>query len=82
MYRESLKPKYEVYINRNYCDNPFFKADSITGDIIIDQSATISWNIPSWYPIKRYLQYTLGILGSTPNIVSDYSKLHPDYEEE
>jgi hypothetical protein len=65
-----------------YSENPFFKADAITGDIIIDQSATISWNIPSWYPIKRYSQYILGILGSTPNIVSDYSKLHPDYEEE
>jgi len=65
-----------------YSENSFFIADAITGDTIIDQSATVSWNIPSWYPIKRYSQYTLGILGSTPNIVSDYSKLHPDYEEE
>lgn len=65
-----------------YSETSFFIADAITGDTIIDQSATVSWNIPSWYPIKRYLQYTLGILGSTPNIVSDYSKLHPDYEEE
>jgi hypothetical protein len=65
-----------------YSENSFFVADAITGDTIIDQSATVSWNIPSWYPIKRYSQYTLGILGSTPNIVSDYSKLHPDYEEE
>jgi len=65
-----------------YSENSFFIADAITGDTIIDQSATVSWNIPSWYPIKRYSQYTLGILGSTPNIVSDYSKLRPDYEEE
>ena len=65
-----------------YSENSFFIADAITGDTIIDQSATVSWNIPSWYPIKRYSQYTLGILGSTPNTVSDYSKLHPDYEEE
>jgi hypothetical protein len=65
-----------------YSENPFFKADAITGDIIVDQSATISWDIPIWYPIKRYSQYILGILGSTPNVVSDYSQLHPDYEEE
>lgn len=65
-----------------YSENSFFIADAITGDTIVDQSATVSWNIPSWYPIKRYSQYTLGILGSTPNVVSDYSKLHPDYEEE
>jgi len=32
-----------------------------------------------WVAIPRYDQYQMGILGSTPNLVEDYSAIHPDH---
>jgi hypothetical protein len=44
--------------------------------------ATPNWLPPKWYPLDRAEQYQMGLLGSTPNVVSSYGKLMNDYEEE
>jgi hypothetical protein len=44
--------------------------------------ATPNWLPPKWYPLDRAEQYQMGLLGSTPNVVDNYSKLMNDYEEE
>ena len=41
-----------------------------------------NWLPPSWFPMDRYDQYQLGLLGSTPNVLSTYDNLMKDYEEE
>jgi hypothetical protein len=45
-------------------------------------AATPNWLPPKWYPLDRAEQYQMGLLGSTPNVVSSYDKLMNDYEEE
>ena len=45
-------------------------------------SATPNWNPPMWLPIDRYTQYQMGLFGSTPNFVQDYSRIRPDYQED
>jgi hypothetical protein len=45
-------------------------------------AATPNWLPPKWYPLNRAEQYQMGLLGSTPNVVSSYGKLMNDYEEE
>jgi hypothetical protein len=48
----------------------------------IATNSSPNWNPPRWIPIPRYEQYQMGLLGSTPNVVSDYSQMHPDHEED
>lgn len=81
------EPYYIPIVNESsdyvaYNEDPVFKVDPITGDTFYDSTPQIKWNIPKWYPIRRFTQYQLGLLGSTPNIVSSFSALRPDYEEE
>ena len=45
-------------------------------------NATPNWLPPKWYPIERFDQYQLGLLGSAPYEVDSYSNLLKDYEEE
>lgn len=45
-------------------------------------TATPNWLPPKWYPLDRAEQYQMGLLGSTPNVISSYGKLMNDYEEE
>ena len=45
-------------------------------------AATPNWLPPKWYPLDRAEQYQMGLLGSTPNVISSYGKLMNDYEEE
>jgi hypothetical protein len=42
---------------------------------------TINWLPPQWYPLDRYQQYQLGLLGSTPNTVDPNALpyIHPSY---
>jgi hypothetical protein len=81
------EPYYIPLLNESsdysiYNEDPVFKADLITGDIFYDETASTPWSLPIWYPIKRFTQYQIGILGSTPNQIESFSGLHPDYEEE
>jgi hypothetical protein len=41
----------------------------------------INWVPPKWFPISRYEQYQMGLLGSTPNVVSTYDNIYVDYED-
>ena len=41
-----------------------------------------NWIPPKWYPINRYQQYIMGLLGSTPNKVDSYVDLMKEYEED
>ena len=72
----NLNPNY-----KHYASNTAFKVNSLTEQVYYNSSATPTWNLPDWYPISRYTQYEMGLLGATPYVV-EYSDLHPDYEEE
>lgn len=56
-----------------YYDMEFDATPSATPDL--------NWTPPKWFQISRYDQYQMGLLGSTPNIVSNYTNLYPDYED-
>jgi hypothetical protein len=66
----------------SYYSDPVFKVEKFTEDNIYDPQAATPWNLPKWYPINRYTQYSLGFFGTTPNYVTSYQNLHPDYEED
>lgn len=66
----------------SYFEDSVFKINSITGDLFYDSSASTPWFLPKWYPINRFVQYQLGFFGTTPNQISTFEKLRPDYEEE
>lgn len=65
----------------HYADVKAFKVNTLTEEPYYSASATPSWNLPSWYPITKYTQYQMGILGATPYVI-EYSDTYPDYEEE
>ena len=66
----------------HYLTNPVFKKDQYTNKPYYENTIETSWNLPIWYPIDRYSQYQMGLLGSTPYVVDTYDNLRPDYEEE
>lgn len=66
----------------HYLTNPVFKKDQFTNVAYYEDVYSDSWNLPAWYPISRYTQYQMGILGATPYVVDSYNLLRPDYEEE
>jgi hypothetical protein len=77
-----LSPGFNVNPNyKHYASNVAFKVNTLTEQVYYNSSATPTWNLPDWYPISRYTQYEMGLLGATPYVV-EYSDLHPDYEEE
>lgn len=49
---------------------------------IIYNNATPNWSPPQWLAIDRYTQYQMGLFGSTPNFIEDYSEIRPDYQED
>lgn len=66
----------------HYLTDPVFKINQYTNEVYYENVSDTSWNLPKWYPIDRYSQYQMGLLGSTPYIVDSYAQLKPDYEEE
>lgn len=66
----------------HYLTNPVFKKDQFTNKVYYENTTDTSWNLPKWYPILRYTQYQMGLLGSTPYVIDSYNNLKPDYEEE
>ncbi len=72
-----------LYINRtDMYSTPSFTVQYFDGNYATPYSATPDWLPPKWYPINRYDQYMMGLLGSTPMHVSSYQNLMRDYEEE
>jgi hypothetical protein len=82
--------EYSVFSNTNllYEDKvpimatPVFTVNYNDGSQAIPYSATPTWKLPKWYPLDRFDQYQMGLLGSTPNFVATYENLMKDYEEE
>lgn len=72
----------DVEAHNHYLTDPVFKKDQHTNQIYYEPTQETSWNLPLWYPISRYSQYQMGLLGSTPYVVDTYNNLRPDYEEE
>ena len=61
---------------------PSFAYEHSNAEIIYPYNSTPNWLPPQWVPLNRYDQYQMGLMGSTPYYISDYSQLHPDHEEE
>ena len=61
---------------------PAFRYLHSSMESAVNTGATPTWEPPQWVPLPRYDQYQMGLLGSTPDILSNYSDLHPDYEED
>lgn len=61
---------------------PRFTLNYHDGSDATPYQSTPSWSLPKWYPINRYTQYQMGLLGSTPYSVSNYLYLMNDYEED
>jgi hypothetical protein len=61
---------------------PQFAYSHADAEIIYSYNSTPNWSPPKWVPLNRYDQYQMGLMGSTPYYISDYSLLHPDHEEE
>ncbi len=67
--------------NSKIIETPAFKFNHYDMDHLENAPATVNWNPPKWLPLSYYDQYQMGLLGSTPNIVSTYSNIVNDYEE-
>jgi hypothetical protein len=61
---------------------PRFAYNHADAEFIYSYDSTPNWSPPKWVPLNRYDQYQMGLMGSTPYYISDYSLLHPDHEEE
>lgn len=44
--------------------------------------STPNWIPPKWIPMRKFDQYQMGLFGTTPNYISDFSQIHPDSGEE
>jgi len=78
-----LEPRIDFNMrNYYYAATPAFKVNTLTEQPYYNSyAATPSWKLPSWYPIAKYTQYQMGLMGATPYVV-EYTNLRPDYEEE
>ena len=77
-----LQPNLNLNISKgHYAEDKAFKVNTLTEQAYYNASATPTWNLPDWYPISKYTQYQMGILGATPYVI-EYSNTYPDYEEE
>lgn len=78
-----LEPKVDLNLEFYYYGaTPAFKVNSLTEEPYYSSyAATPTWKLPSWYPIARYTQYQMGLMGATPYVVEN-TNIRPDYEEE
>ena len=68
--------------NSQILATPSFAYEHSNAESIYAYNSTPNWSPPKWIPLNRYDQYQMGLMGSTPYYISDYSQLHPDHEEE
>lgn len=68
--------------NSNIIATPNFIYQHYNSLDIIINNATPNWVPPQWVSLNRFDQYQMGLLGSTPNIISVYENIHPDSGEE
>jgi hypothetical protein len=65
--------------NRLFANNPVFRYNHSNPEVITYSASTQPWSTERWVPMTRYQQYQLGYFGSTPNTITTYSNIHPDY---
>jgi hypothetical protein len=61
---------------------PNFVYSHHNGLTVSNINATPNWTPSKWVALKRFDQYQMGLFGSTPNYISDYTQIHPDSGEE
>jgi len=61
---------------------PNFTVKYHDGEYATPYLATPNWLPPKWYPIDRYTQYLMGLLGSTPYYINSYVNKFNEYEED
>jgi hypothetical protein len=71
-------PDVEEYL----LSTPNFVYRHIDLQEIIYTESEPNWIPPKWLAIDKYTQYQMGLFGATPNIISDYSEIRPDYQED
>lgn len=75
IYRVNKQENSDILATPNFMYN---HSDSMN---IYSYSTTPNWIPPRWVPLNRFDQYQMGLMGSTPYYISDYSLIHPDHEE-
>ena len=60
---------------------PYFAYDYVTSSVINTYHSTPSWKPPKWVLLRRFDQYQMGLLGSTPDYIDNYTEIHPDNED-
>lgn len=60
---------------------PYFAYDYVTSSIINVYHSTPNWRPPKWVLLRRFDQYQMGLLGSTPDYIDNYTEIHPDNED-
>lgn len=61
---------------------PIFTINYYDGNYATPYTSTPNWLPPKWYPISRIDQHAMGLLGSTPYYVSQYTNIMNEYEED
>jgi hypothetical protein len=59
----------------------YFAYDYVTSSVINTYHSTPSWKPPKWVLLRRFDQYQMGLLGSTPDYIDNYTEIHPDNED-
>lgn len=68
-------------LNSNLVATPNFVYNHTDPSVLYSLETTPNWEPPVWTMLDKYTQYQMGILGTTPNSISDYTSIHPDHEE-
>jgi hypothetical protein len=75
-FRFAKQANSDLYATPNFV----YKHSSGTGQYRL--SATPNWIPPKWVPLRKFDQYQMGLFGTTPNYISNYTNIHPDNGEE
>lgn len=68
--------------NSSNQSTPMFLLSHSNEDVQFVTNSAPNWLGQKWLALTKYDQYQLGILGSTPNTITVYENIHPDYEED
>lgn len=72
---------FSKQIGSDIVATPFFAYDYVTSSIINAYHSTPNWAPPKWVLLRRFDQYQMGLLGSTPDYIDNYTQIHPDNED-
>ncbi len=73
---------HEKQANSNLIATPNFVYQYYNNDGPVFIDATPNWEPPQWVPLRKFDQYQVQILGTTPSYIVDYGIIHPDGGEE